>query len=64
MADIKIDSPFDFDLFIDRILLESKSVPGHQSKEALRKFAITCFQYGFEAGKLPQNRPINLKDMK
>lgn len=61
MKDVKIDCPFDFDLYVDKILMESKKVPGIKSKEALHAFAMACFTAGFEAGKLPQNSPITLK---
>lgn len=55
LNDIKIDSPFDFSLLIERILRESKSVPNQKAQTALENFAMECFNAGFKAGKLPIN---------
>lgn len=60
MEGLKIDSPFDFSLFIERELRESKAVAGPMTAKALEEFAMFCFNAGFEAGKLPVNRPIEL----
>ncbi len=60
MAEIKIECEFDFALLVERELRESKQVPGPKAAKALEKFARYCFQLGFKAGQLPENRPINL----
>jgi len=53
--DIEFDCPFQFSLFIERLLRESKSVPNPKAQTALEAFAMQCFNAGFEAGKLPVN---------
>lgn len=63
MEALKIDSTFDFSLYIERELRESKFVPGPKTMKALEQFAIKCFKMGFQAGQLPENRPIDLKEI-
>lgn len=56
-----ISCPFDFSLYIERELRESKAVSGPMTIEALEKFAMYCFNTGFKAGQLPENHPIDLR---
>ena len=58
MSELKIDSPFDFSIYIERVLRESKSVRGVRSAKAMEEFAKAIFAMGFEAGKKPENHPI------
>lgn len=60
---LKIDSPFDFSLYIEREIREPRNVPGMMTAKALEEFAMFCFNAGFNAGKLPINRPINFKNL-
>ena len=53
--DIEFDCPFQFSLFIERTLKNSKAVHGEKTATALEKFAMECFNAGFKAGKLPVN---------
>lgn len=63
MEALKTDSTFDFSLYIERELRESKFVSGPKTMKALEEFAIKCFNMGFQAGQLPENRPIDLKEI-
>jgi len=59
-----ISCPFDFSLYIERELRESKAVAGPMSMEALEKFAMFCFMTGFKAGQLPENHPSDMRRIK
>jgi hypothetical protein len=58
MIDIRISSPIDFAIVIDKLILDQKANTPSGVLSKIEEFAILCFNEGFKAGKLQENKPI------
>lgn len=59
-SDIKIQSPFDFSLILERQLREYKTKIPLEVLQKIEAYGQECFEQGFKCGKLPINRPLKL----
>jgi len=60
VKDVKIQSPFDFSLVLERQLREYKTKIPLEVLKKIEDYGQECFEAGFKCGKLPINKPIKL----